>query len=119
MDSHIPLLFKFGLLCTVLPYYGYKAHWAHLLTKLHPKSLALWRKYADGFDNIEALMEHSFVYFNTNVNVELFESLLDRGLLQHYKLTAKLFNSTQYEALLWLLRRLHADGMPVSIEAVE
>ena len=64
-------------------------------------------------------MEKPFIYFNTNISEALLNSVLSKDLLQHYRLDVKIFNIIQLEAMIWFLEKVIADGIPISISAIE
>ena len=46
------ILSKFGILCSILPYYGYFKDWEYLLTQLSMTSNEFWRKNKKAFWNL-------------------------------------------------------------------
>ena len=98
---------------------GIKAIGHFWWNKLHAKTFILWNKFKDSFNYIEGQMEKPFIYFNTNISEALLNSVLSKDLLQHYRLDVKIFNIIQLEAMIWFLEKVIADGIPISISAIE
>ena len=90
-----------------------------LWNKLHSNTFVIWYKYKDSFDYMEDQMDKSYINFNSDVTMDLLNSVLDKELLQHYKLNVKLHNTDQFKVMIMFLEQIISEGVPISINMID